>query len=128
MTDIRETQNYETSLQEGPGDLRETQAYVYALGTPPSSDERETQAYFFALATPPSSDERETQAYFTASMEGEDELRESLAYFWVLGNVGLPQMCAFLSVIQPGPAALAADIDPGPVARTSTFGPIGESL
>lgn len=130
MTDIRATQVYQTSTQQGPGDLRETQMYAFALGIAPSPDERETQFYGSALANIPDSDMRETQAYFTVTMEGVNELRETLPYFYVLAGLGTFPECAFLSYFPSGQSlnALAAPINPGPEAHTSTFGPQGGIL
>ena len=128
MTDIRVTQNYESLAGSGEGDIRLTENYESLLANNADSDIRETQAYMFMLGNTPAPDFRNTQSYFQTVQEGTDGLRDTFTYFYMLGSESLAAECALLSHIQPQPGALAAPIDPGPVAFLSSFGPQGDIL
>lgn len=130
MTDIRNTQSYETLTGSGEGDVRLTENYEALLANNADADIRQTQAYAFMLGNTPDPDFYNTQSYFQTLQEGTDALRDTFTYFQMLGNEVPPFQCAVSSFIPSGQtaSALAAPIDPGPLAFSSTFGPKGEIL
>ncbi len=122
MTDIRVTQNYESLAGSGEGDIRLTENYESLLANNADADIRQTQAYAFMLGNTPDPDFQNTQSYFQTVQEGTDALRDTFTYFYMLGSIEEIELCAFLSHIPAGPGALAAPMDPGPIAFQSSLG------
>ena len=109
-------------------DIRETLGYQFVLAEVEAADIRETLGYQFVLAEVESADVRGTLAYQFVLNQGEDVIRDTFTYFYVLAKTeSIDQAdCGFLSVIIPGPMGLNSPLAGDPLAFQSSFGSIGE--